>query len=83
MSPARLFEFISLFFPLVGASALRRQLNDASKSNNSTIEVAKGFNYEWNMCFELVSLVHADILECGENVDIDDLDKLPARWCSG
>ena len=34
---------------------------------------------EWNVCFELVSLVHADILACGESIDVDDLDKLACR----
>ena len=61
----------------VRGSALRRQLNDVPESND--IEVAKGFDGEWNECFELESLVHADILACGENIDIDDLDKLACR----
>ena len=63
----------------IRASALRKQLNDVLESNDSTIEVAKDFNNEWNVCFELVLLVHADILACGENIDIDDLDKLACR----
>ena len=63
----------------IRASALRRQLNDVLESNDSTIEVVKDFNNEWNVCFESVSLVHADILACGESIDIDDLDKLACR----
>ena len=60
----------------VRASALRRQLNDVSESSDSTIEIAKSFNDEWNVCFESMSLVHADNLACGENIDINNLDKL-------
>ena len=63
----------------IRTSALRRQLYDVLESNDTTIEVAKDFNNEWNVCFESVSLVHADILACGESIDIDDLDKLACR----
>ena len=63
----------------VRASALRRQLNDVLESNDRTIEITRGFNDECYVCFELVSLVHADILACGENIYIDDLDKLACR----
>ena len=65
----------------VRASALGRQLKLVAAGHKPVSDVSKGFNEEWRDCFELVSLVRADILACdGDNPgDFDDLDKLACR----
>ena len=62
----------------VRALALGRQLKLVAAGHKPVSDVTTGFNED---CFELVSLVHADILACdGDNPgDFDDLDKLACR----
>ena len=54
---------------------LKRQLNRKSvKEGVSCVE------NEWQRCFEAISLLHADVLACDDDDEVDvDLDKITCR----